>query len=166
MALLQPSSPEAHANLASAYKDAARHDMAIVSYRRALAQRPDFPEAFANMAHSLQCVCDWSDRSALFQQLEREVQRDIAAGKLPSVQPFHAMAYPVSSQLALAISRCYAEHCSLAAARLGMPKLPHPPARPLRPGERLRIAYVSSDFGNHPLSHLMGSVFGFHDRSR
>ncbi|RRT84354.1 hypothetical protein B296_00004641 [Ensete ventricosum] len=24
--------------------------------------------------------------------------------------------------------------------------------------------YVSSDFGNHPLSHLMGSVFGMHNR--
>lgn len=24
--------------------------------------------------------------------------------------------------------------------------------------------YVSSDFGNHPLSHLMGSVFGLHNR--
>jgi predicted O-linked N-acetylglucosamine transferase (SPINDLY family) len=23
--------------------------------------------------------------------------------------------------------------------------------------------YVSSDFGNHPLSHLMGSVFGMHN---
>ena len=39
-------------------------------------------------------------------------------------------------------------------------------AVPLAPGERLRVAYVSSDFGNHPLSHLMGSVFGLHDRSR
>lgn len=33
-------------------------------------------------------------------------------------------------------------------------------------GQRLRVAYVSSDFGNHPLSHLMGSVFTLHDRSR
>jgi len=24
--------------------------------------------------------------------------------------------------------------------------------------------YVSSDFGNHPLSHLMGSVFGMHNK--
>ncbi len=31
---------------------------------------------------------------------------------------------------------------------------------------RLRIGYVSSDFGNHPTSHLMQSVPGFHDRSR
>lgn len=32
-------------------------------------------------------------------------------------------------------------------------------------GQRLRVGYVSSDFGNHPLSHLMQSVFGMHDRA-
>ncbi len=46
--------PQGHANLASAYKDAARQDAAIASYRRALALRPDFPEAFANLVHSQQ----------------------------------------------------------------------------------------------------------------
>ena len=30
----------------------------------------------------------------------------------------------------------------------------------------IRIGYVSSDLGNHPLSHLMQSVFGMHDRSK
>lgn len=45
---------QGHANLASAFKDAARQDEAIASYRRALALRPDFPEAFANLVHSLQ----------------------------------------------------------------------------------------------------------------
>ena len=32
-------------------------------------------------------------------------------------------------------------------------------------GGRLRIGYVSSDFGNHPTSHLMQSVPGFHSRT-
>ncbi|KAK9815277.1 hypothetical protein WJX72_000982 [[Myrmecia] bisecta] len=166
VALLQPSAPEAHANLASAYKDAARQDTAIASYKRALALRPDFPEAFANLVHSLQCICEWRDRPALFVRLEGEVRRDLAGGRLPPVQPFHAMAYPFPADLALAISAKYAEHCALTAARLSLPKFPHPPAVRLAPGERLRIGYVSSDFGNHPLSHLMGSVFGSHDRSR
>merc|ERR1719284_2276194 len=31
---------------------------------------------------------------------------------------------------------------------------------------RIRIGYVSSDFGNHPTSHLMQSIPGVHDRSR
>merc|ERR1719284_2206527 len=31
---------------------------------------------------------------------------------------------------------------------------------------RIRIGYVSSDFGNHPTSHLMQSIPGVHDRSK
>lgn len=65
-----------------------------------------------------------------------------------------------------AVSVKYAEYCALTASRLGAPPLQHPPASPLAPGQRLRVGYVSSDFGNHPLSHLMASVFGLHDRSR
>ena len=65
-----------------------------------------------------------------------------------------------------AVSVKYAEFCALTASRLGAPPLQHPPAAPLLPGQRLRVGYVSSDFGNHPLSHLMASVFGLHDRSR
>lgn len=166
VAALQPDSPEAHANLASTYKDSAHHDLAINSYQRALALRPDFPEAFANLVHSLQCVCDWTDRQQLFKRLQGEVQRDIDEGRLPPVQPFHAMAYPFTAQLAVSISRKYAEHCALGAARLGCPAFSHPPALRLRSGQRLKIGYVSSDFGNHPLSHLMNSVFGLHDLSR
>ena len=78
VALLQPESAEAHANLASCYKDAARQDTAITSYRRALQLRPDFPEAFANLVHSLQCVCEWRDRPALFQRMEAEVRTSFA----------------------------------------------------------------------------------------
>ncbi|KAG8300671.1 hypothetical protein J6590_071231 [Homalodisca vitripennis] len=37
---------------------------------------------------------------------------------------------------------------------------------PKEMGVRLRIGYVSSDFGNHPTSHLMQSIPGLHDRSR
>lgn len=165
--LLQPAAPEAHANAASAYKDAGRHDEAIIAYTRALGMRPDFPEAFSNLVHSMQCVCDWRGRPDALARLERDVRRDLAANKLPSVQPFHAMTYPFPAELALTISRRYAAHCSTVARRLpgAVETLPHPEARPLLPGERLRVGYVSSDFGNHPLSHLMGSVFGLHDRS-
>ena len=85
VALLQPESAEAHANLASCYKDAARQDTAIASYRRALQLRPDFPEAFANLVHSLQCVCEWRDRPALFQRMEAEVCVSYSVWHQPSM---------------------------------------------------------------------------------
>lgn len=43
---------------------------------------------------------------------------------------------------------------------------PYPYALPPPPVTHLRIGYVSSDFNNHPLAHLMQSVFGLHDRHR
>ncbi|GJN21085.1 hypothetical protein PR202_gb08533 [Eleusine coracana subsp. coracana] len=166
-ATIRPTMAEAHANLASAYKDSGHVETAIVSYKQALRLRPDFPEATCNLLHTLQCVCDWENRDTMFRDVEEIIRRQIKMQVLPSVQPFHAIAYPIDPMLALDISRKYAAHCSVIASRFGLPPFVHPPPVPVKAEGthcRLRVGYVSSDFGNHPLSHLMGSVFGMHDR--
>ncbi|CAN8269855.1 unnamed protein product [Cochlearia groenlandica] len=163
----RPGMAEAHANLASAYKDSGHVEAAITSYKQALHLRPEFPEATCNLLHTLQCVCCWDDRTKMFAEVEGIIRRQINMSVLPSVQPFHAIAYPIDAILALEISRKYAGHCSVIASRFGLPPFNHPAGLPVkREGgfKRLRIGYVSSDFGNHPLSHLMGSVFGMHNR--
>lgn len=93
------------------------------------------------------------------------MRQQIANNEQPSVQPFHAIAYPVSGELALAISRMYAEKVALNAISFNLPPFDHALAKQWRKGSRIRLGYVSSDFGNHPLSHLMGSVFGLHNQS-
>ncbi|XP_021281600.1 probable UDP-N-acetylglucosamine--peptide N-acetylglucosaminyltransferase SEC [Herrania umbratica] len=164
---IRPNMAEAHANLASAYKDSGRAEAAVKSYKQALLLRPDFPEATCNLLHTLQCVCSWEDRDKLFTEVESIIRRQINMSVLPSVQPFHAIAYPIDPMLALDISRKYAAHCSLIASRFTLPPFNHPAPIPIKRNggnERLKVGYVSSDFGNHPLSHLMGSVFGMHNR--
>ncbi|XP_028121686.1 probable UDP-N-acetylglucosamine--peptide N-acetylglucosaminyltransferase SEC isoform X1 [Camellia sinensis] len=162
---IRPTMAEAHANLASAYKDSGHVEAAIKSYKQALFLRPDFPEATCNLLHTLQCACDWDDRGKMFIEVEGILRRQIKMSIIPSVQPFHAIAYPLDPMLALEISRKYAAHCSVTAARYSLPPFNHPAPLPIRGGNgRLRVGYVSSDFGNHPLSHLMGSVFGMHNR--
>ncbi|KAH9562585.1 hypothetical protein CY35_05G079500 [Sphagnum magellanicum] len=164
---IRPTMAEGHANLASAYKDSGHVEAAIKSYKQALMLRADFPEATCNLLHTLQCVCDWDDRDNKFSEVEAVVRRQIKMRVLPSVQPFHAIAYPIDAMLALEISQKYAEHCSLIASRFGAQSFNHPPAVRVKSeggSGRLRVGYVSSDFGNHPLSHLMGSVFGMHHR--
>ncbi|XP_017622978.1 probable UDP-N-acetylglucosamine--peptide N-acetylglucosaminyltransferase SEC [Gossypium arboreum] len=164
---IQPNMAEAHANLASAYKDSGHVEAAVKSYQQALLLRPDFPEATCNLLHTLQCVCCWEDRDKMFTEVEGIIQRQINMSVLPSVQPFHAIAYPIDPMLALDISRKYAAHCSLIASRFALPPFNHPAPIPIKQdcgNQRLKIGYVSSDFGNHPLSHLMGSVFGMHNR--
>ncbi|KAL7615458.1 hypothetical protein Lser_V15G06221 [Lactuca serriola] len=165
--VIRPTMAEAHANLASAYKDSGHVEAAIKSYRQALAIRSDFPEATCNLLHTLQCVCDWDDRKRMFIEVENILRRQIKMSVIPSVQPFHAIAYPLDPLLALEISRKYAAHCSVIASRFSLPPFKHPLPLPIKITggyNRLKIGYVSSDFGNHPLSHLMGSVFGMHNR--
>ncbi|KAJ3158955.1 hypothetical protein HDU86_002124 [Geranomyces michiganensis] len=45
-------------------------------------------------------------------------------------------------------------------------RYPYPYPLPKKPAPIIHIGYLSSDFNNHPLAHLMQSVFGLHDRTR
>ena len=131
-----------------------------MSYRGALQVRPDFPEALANLVHTLQFVCDWTDREVMFQRLNEVTQLQLANGDVPSVQPFHAMIYPsVDTATTIRIAKAYAER--IAEHITPLQPRPHPP----QDGGRLRVGFVSSDFGHHPLSHLMRSVFDMIDRT-
>ncbi|XP_066307813.1 probable UDP-N-acetylglucosamine--peptide N-acetylglucosaminyltransferase SEC isoform X2 [Miscanthus floridulus] len=162
-AAIRPTMAEAHANLAYA----GLLDSAIVSYKQALQLRPDFPEVTCNLLHTLQCVCDWDGREEKLIKVEGIIRQQIQMSLLPSMQPFHAMALPIDPTLELEISKKYADHYSLVALRFGLPAFTYPSRTPIKTDDRtsrLRIGYVSSDFGNHPLSHLMGSVFGMHNK--
>ncbi|KAF9115082.1 hypothetical protein BGX27_009005 [Mortierella sp. AM989] len=89
----------------------------------------------------------------------------MAAPPVPTVLPFHTFTYPLTARQIRLISHRNAlriSHGTLASHWL--PSTVYPPPAP--PSPRLKIGYVSSDFNNHPLSHLMQSVFGMHDKSR
>ncbi|KAJ2986267.1 hypothetical protein NUW58_g5110 [Xylaria curta] len=83
----------------------------------------------------------------------------------PTVLPFHTFTCPLSAKDIRMISQRNAAR--IACSTLKSPWLPntvYPPPPP--PSPQLNIGYVSSDFNNHPLAHLMQSVFGFHDPQR
>jgi len=161
---IKPAFADAYSNLASAYKDGGQIEEAIACYRRALELKPDFPDAFANLVHSLTFICDWRTRDTDFAQLSKMLEKQMTCiNVLPSVQPFHAMIYPLSLAEMLLISKKYAERAKLNVALLDMPAFIF---REKPSGSRIKLGYVSSDFGNHPLSHLMQSVFGFHDKKK
>ncbi|KAL9590973.1 MAG: hypothetical protein Q9203_000258 [Teloschistes exilis] len=67
----------------------------------------------------------------------------LAIPAAPTVLPFHTFTCPLLAWL---------------------PRHVYEPPSPPRP--QLNVGYVSSDFNNHPLAHLMQSVFGLHDPLR
>eukprot|EP00762_Andalucia_godoyi_P002196 ANDGO_07469.mRNA.1 putative UDP-N-acetylglucosamine--peptide N-acetylglucosaminyltransferase S2.4.1.- len=185
---LNPQFATGFNNLASAFKDSGRVIEAISSYQRALSLKPDLHDALCNMFHAMTTVCMWENREAILQCVISVVETQLKSSVFPSMQPFHALAYPVSPELFRGVCTAYAERAKLSALQSfqlwsarhkaascgpdAFAPLHLPTSQILQgwegagPSRRVRIGYVSSDFGNHPLSHLMQSVFGMHDRSR
>ncbi|CAN8075754.1 unnamed protein product [Agarophyton chilense] len=81
---------------------------------------------------------------------------------LPSVQPFHALIYPLSPEKFKALSAAYASRAESVVA--GIPHVNQRWVYPRGPKPRLKVGYVSSDYNNHPYSHLTQSIYGLHGK--
>lgn len=89
----------------------------------------------------------------------------IGVPSAPTVLPFHTFTLPLTARQIRQICQRNGLRVSCSALHAAwLPRHvfhPPPPPKPI-----LNIGYVSSDFNNHPLAHLMQSVFPFHDRQR
>ncbi|CAM9171507.1 unnamed protein product, partial [Ectocarpus fasciculatus] len=170
---LKPDFPEVFANLGSAYKETGLIAEAIEAFRRALQLKPVFPDAFANLTHTLAMICDWRTRREDFFRISYQTQVQLSAAQesivgragidvWPSVQPLHSLMYPFSLLELMQIAQRYAAKAELSVALVEHRKS----FRPRGEVEKITVGYVSSDFGNHPTSHQMLSVFKLHNRDR
>ncbi|KAF2998970.1 hypothetical protein E8E13_007239 [Curvularia kusanoi] len=83
----------------------------------------------------------------------------------PTVLPFHTFTCPMSAEQIRMISQ--RNGLRISCSTLRAPWLPATVFQPPSPPKPyLRVGYVSSDFNNHPLAHLMQSVFGLHDKNK
>ncbi len=151
---LKPDYAEAYNNHGSVLNDLKRPEEALASYDRAIALKPDLAEVEGLRLHTKMHLCDWSN-------FENECAHLISAvrnGK-ENTQPFPFLALPSSSDDQLQCARLYIAN-------------KHPPSdKPIWRGERynhdrIRVAYASADFRQHPVSLLMAGMLECHDKSR
>lgn len=159
---INPTFADAHCNLASIYKDMGRIHEAIESYKNALKFKPIFPDAYCNLTHCLQIICNWDGYEERMHNIVAIVEYQLNMEKLTSVHPHHSILYPLKNEVRKDIATRHANLYTEKVNMLGKVTFLHDKERK----GRLRIGYVSSDFGNHPTSHLMQSIPGLHDHSK
>lgn len=94
--------------------------------------------------------------------LRPQLPAALAIPSAPTVLPFHTFTCPLSAKQIRKISQRNGLRVSCSTLRASwLPTQIYPPPAPPQP--HLNVGYVSSDFNNHPLAHLMQSVFGFHN---
>ncbi|MBL8704565.1 MAG: tetratricopeptide repeat protein [Rhodospirillales bacterium] len=127
---------------------------AAEGFRRLVAIAPDHPYAIGRLHHAMLHCCDWSEHAAL----TRRVEQAVLAGKRAAM-PF--------SFLAVSASPAAHRRCAETFAADQFPAA----AVPLWRGERythdrIRLAYLSADFRDHPVPILLAGVLERHDRAR
>ena len=165
---LDPNHINTWGNLGTTYEDQGRWNDAITVYKRALCIDAQHATSLSNLVHCLTMVCNWTERDALLQPLMTMVEGEVhRSGYSSLVQPHHALNYPLSGEQIAFVARAFAHWVEFNAR--GMDPPPTTATQPAlwQPDvERLRVGYMSSDFGNHPLSQLMQHSFGMHNRAR
>lgn len=130
-----------------------RYEEAAKALGRALELDPA-QDAIGHLIYARQQLCDWDDLPVLISKLVGGVQK----GKVRAI-PFILLGATNSAQLQFQNARDY------------VAKEYAPASRNLWRGERyaherIRIAYLSADFRNHPTAHLAAGLFERHDPTK
>jgi protein O-GlcNAc transferase len=129
-----------------------RYDEAIAAYDKARALNADYAES-GRLAARLQ-ICDWADLEAECTDIAAAIMR-----KGLKTDPFRMLAISASP----AVQRRSAE---IFTADQCPPEVQSIWSGEIYRHDRIRIAYLSADFQNHPTAYLAAGWFEAHDRSR
>jgi protein O-GlcNAc transferase len=151
---LQPNSADAQKNLGTALKKLGRLDEAADCYRRALQLDPDNGSTLIELAATERQICDWRSVAAHEAQILDHVRRGDAA-----IEPFRFLSFSHTSADQLRCARNYWAASGHAAYD------PYIAPKHDR-NTKTRIAYLSSDFRDHPTSYLLVELLERHDRSK
>ena len=132
-----------------------RYEEAAAAYERVITLKPDFPMAKGYLWTSRLHCCDWENAAAGIDGMVS----DTLAGK-PVTSPFGLIQFSSSAEAQLQCAKMFA------ATKKRVPSPWAPGGRIARPGERLRVAYLSADLQDHATAFLMAGMFEAHDRTR
>ena len=151
---LRPDFTDALYNRGAARSAIGRYAEASGDLERALSLNPDLPYAAGALLHMRMYICDWRD----YEHETTRLLADVRAGNR-SAEPLTILNICDSAADQLKCARTYVDDRWPGASL------------PLWRGERyehdrIRVAYLSSDFHDHAVMHLLAGLFEHHDRTR
>lgn len=159
-----PGCAEAYNNLGETLADMGHPGKAAPFFEKALELKPDLGLATGNLLYALTRFCAWKQFGDLPQRLDYSTCQAIDSGGNPPEDPFFnlvrhdnpafnqkvAMAWSSRIARIAKTSDCHFtfDHCRQ------------------RSGSKLAIGYLSNNFHDHPMAHLLTGLIDLHDRNQ
>ena len=151
---LNPNYAEAHANYGDTLRSLNKHDEALKNYHSAFKLKPGIDFLPGSFIHTKMHLCDWENYEGLVSEFINELEPSrmtsvpfnvLSLTDNPKIQRFHTENY-VNKKLPLSYRLSKLSKYSM--------------------HSKIRIAYFSADFREHPVSYLTAELFELHDRDR
>jgi predicted O-linked N-acetylglucosamine transferase (SPINDLY family) len=146
---LDPRFAKAYYGRAAVFHQSEQFELALADCERVLALDPSVSMMASERLHLADLLCDWRDRAARVDDLARRIRQGETVGAWIVITALDDL------ELQL-----------LAARREAVPAAPAPATKRTTSHERLRIAYLSPDYYDHPVAHHLVELFERHDRTR
>jgi protein O-GlcNAc transferase len=158
---VNPDYVEAYNNMGNVFQNLRMPEEAIACYEKALLIKPDLPATYNHLFHQLQHMCDWQKLKGMTNNLDGLTAKAIDNGTRSPEMPFVNLTRHADPPLNLAVARSWSSDI---ARRMSSLKNAFSFDDRSSNNKKITIGYISNDFGNHPVAHLMLGLFGLHNR--
>lgn len=134
---------------------------AIYVLERALELDPGHAEAASYLLYIQQITCNWPEVARLAPLVRANTDRAWAAGEPCREGVLESLSRDADPERNFRVTRDSAAPFTAIAA-----PPPSPPRHGARRPTRIRVGYVSSDFRDHAVAHVMAGIIDRHDRER
>ena len=150
---ISPGNAGAWFMLGETYIVGRQYAKAVAATRKCLEKPGEIDFVEGQLANCYALLCDWEP----LEPVRHECIADVRAG-LPTTPPFASLVLGMAAAEQLACARKFTE--------ITFPPPDAPVKRRPRDSDgRIRIAYLSADFQEHPVAYLASAVFEHHDRN-
>ncbi|WP_269531133.1 tetratricopeptide repeat protein [Chitinimonas sp. BJYL2] len=155
--MMRQDDPFTLMGFARTYKDKGMYAEACAVYAELVSRFPQYGDPVAAMVHLSHWNVDW-------ESLEQDMALLREALETKSIaQPFQLLSLDIGPDLHLKVARCQARR-EVDSLPVNVDRRAPDDPRFNYKHRKLRIGYISSDFGNHPVGRLVAGVLAAHDK--
>ena len=159
---INPNYAEAYNNLGTIYAEKKLLDKAMLSFQKALQIDPNLADAYIQLSYLMQQMCYWQELGSMTAKCDALTRTALDIGAKPAETPFMSISRRTDPNINFAIAQSWSRDIARTMARFEIP-FSFDVRRSGKP--KIVVGYLSNNFRNHAMAHLMLSLFGLHNRN-
>ena len=160
---INPESALTHVGMGIALHRKGEDEKAVHSFERALSYNPSEGTAISNLYNISMMNCDWEKADYYKQRIHNATIKSLRMNQVPTETPFLNLVRCDDPKMNYAVARAWSRDIDNRMS--GIRKSLRFQYAGNTEG-KIRIGYLSNNFGDHPTAHITRRLYGLHDRSR